>query len=141
MGGHSRPVVYAMLVALSLSALPAIAGASNSEKEQADTSLDDVFGWLEGEALTKIEVDVGSFRQPETVLSSPSTVSVINRATIDRYNFSSISEALRSLAGVDIYRTFFTRNIPTIRGILQDHFTNKVLISYIDYVFEVTCMK
>jgi outer membrane receptor protein involved in Fe transport len=79
------------------------------------------------EELLAIEIEVSS-TVPEDTFSIPSTVSVIDRATIELYGFTSIPEALSTLAGVTIHRTFETRDIPVIRGILQDHSADKVLI-------------
>ena len=72
--------------------------------------------------LLELQIDIGSLSGGETLFSTPSTVSLISRDSIERYNFQTVSEALRTLAGVNIMRTNLSRNIPTIRGILQEHY-------------------
>lgn len=88
--------------------------------------LDDLFD-LSLEDLLKVQVTVASTK-PETVLNSVSSVSVISREDINRYGFRSTKQALTSLAGIDVFRTYFKMSIPTSRGILQDHYANKVLV-------------
>ena len=65
---------------------------------------------------------------PETVFNSVSNVTVINRAMIEAYNFASVSDALQTVPGVMVLRTYLMHNIPTIRGALQEHYGNKVLV-------------
>ena len=65
---------------------------------------------------------------PETVFNSVSNVTVIDRAAIENYNFTSVSEALRTVPGVMVLRTYLMHNLPTIRGALQEHYANKVLV-------------
>lgn len=79
------------------------------------------------EELMKMNIGVASF-QEKNIFNTPSTVSVIDRSTIEKYNFTSVSEALNSVAGFSVMRTYLKRNIPTSRGILQDHYANKVLL-------------
>ena len=74
-----------------------------------------------------IKVFIASSK-PETIFDTPSTVSVIDRQLIEKYNFSSISEALNIISGFFVTRTYLKRNLPTSRGVLQDHYANKVLI-------------
>lgn len=64
----------------------------------------------------------------ETVFNSVSNVTVIDRAMIEAYNFSSVSDALQTVPGVMVLRTYLMHNIPTIRGALQEHYGNKVLV-------------
>lgn len=66
--------------------------------------------------------------KPESVFDSVSNVSVIDRRTIERYQFATVAEALETLPGVMVWRTFARRNIPIFRGGLQEHFANKVLV-------------
>ena len=79
------------------------------------------------EELMKMGIDVASF-QEKNIFNTPSTVSVIDAETIKRFNFISVSEALNSVAGFSVMRTYLKRDIPTSRGILQDNYANKVLI-------------
>jgi len=92
--------------------------AQENAKEYWDMSL---------EELLEIKIEVSSSRE-EVIFNTPSTVSVIDREMINRYNFTSVSEALNLIAGFDVQRTYLKRNIPTSRGILQDHYANKVLV-------------
>ena len=65
---------------------------------------------------------------PETVFDSVSNVAVIDRSAIERYNFASVSDALRTLPGISVTRTYLMHGLPTIRGALQEHYANKVLV-------------
>jgi outer membrane receptor protein involved in Fe transport len=76
----------------------------------------------EAEAIT-----VASAR-PETVFNSVSNVTVIDRDMIERYNFETVSDALQTVAGVMVTRTYSMQHIPTFRGALQEHYANKVLV-------------
>lgn len=66
--------------------------------------------------------------RPESVLNSVSNVTVISREAIERYGFDSIAEALQTVAGVSVARTYLMKRIPTIRGIQQEHYADKVLV-------------
>ncbi|PJA11687.1 MAG: hypothetical protein COX65_09865, partial [Elusimicrobia bacterium CG_4_10_14_0_2_um_filter_56_8] len=50
---------------------------------------------------------------PETVFNSVSNVTVIDRAAIENYNFTSVSEALRTVPGVMVLHTYLMHNLPT----------------------------
>ncbi|HBE88127.1 MAG TPA: hypothetical protein DDW67_03180 [Elusimicrobia bacterium] len=65
---------------------------------------------------------------PESVFDSVSNVTVIDRSAIERYNYASVSEALQTVPGVSVLRTYLMHNIPTVRGALQEHYANKVLV-------------
>lgn len=65
---------------------------------------------------------------PESVFSSVSNVVVIDRADIVRYNYSSVSEALQSVPGLSVIRTYLMHRVPTARGALQEHYANKILV-------------
>ncbi len=71
--------------------------------------------------------ELGSLR-PETALQRSRTVSVITKQDFARYNFQTIGEALRTLAGMDVWRTHFKKGQPTSRGSLQPHYPNDVLM-------------
>jgi len=92
-----------------------------------DRELDDELRFLRMERYLNVEVDVASTKA-ETTLHSASTVTVIDRQMIEDYNFSSISAAVDTLAGIEVYRTAFKHQVSTVRGVLQDHYANKVLI-------------
>lgn len=66
--------------------------------------------------------------RPETVFNSVSNVTVIDREQIERYNYESVSDALQTIAGVMIWRTYAMQRVPTFRGGLQEHYANKVLV-------------
>jgi outer membrane receptor protein involved in Fe transport len=79
------------------------------------------------ETMFDFKVQVGSAEE-ENLFNAPSTVSIIDRDMIRDYNFTSVSEAVQTIAGMAVMRTYLKRNLPTSRGILQDHYANKVLI-------------
>ena len=74
-----------------------------------------------------ISVQVAS-TEIENIFNAPSTVSIINREMIENYNFLSIAEAIQTVSGIAVTRTYLKRNLPTSRGVLQDNYANKVLI-------------
>lgn len=74
-----------------------------------------------------VNVQVASTGQ-NNLFSSPSIVSIINRETIVNYNFQSVGEAIQIVSGIMMSRTYLKKNIPTARGLLQDHYANKILI-------------
>lgn len=79
------------------------------------------------EELLKMGIEVASFTQ-KNIFNTPSTVSVVDKETIKRYNFTSIAEALNYVSGFSVMRSYLKRNVPTSRGVLQDSYANKVLI-------------
>lgn len=78
-------------------------------------------------ALLNTPINVSSTKA-EGILRTPSTVSVIDRETIRRYNIQTVSEALSLVAGADVLRTYLKRGIVTVRGVLQEHYSSKVLL-------------
>jgi outer membrane cobalamin receptor len=92
-----------------------------------DAELDDELRFLRMESYLNVEVEVASTKA-ETTIQSASTVTVIDRQMIEDYNFASISAAVDTLAGIQVYRTAFKHQVSTVRGVLQDHYANKVLI-------------
>jgi outer membrane receptor for ferrienterochelin and colicin len=92
-----------------------------------DTELQDELRFLRLEGFLDLELNVASTKA-ETSLQSPSTVTVIDRKMIEEYNFTSIASAVQTLAGIQVYRTAFKQQIATVRGVLQDHYANKVLV-------------
>lgn len=77
--------------------------------------------------IADVKLDVSSTRATN-IFETPSTVTFIDRRTIQKYNFQTISEALKTVAGFDMLKTSGMLNIPTSRWIVQDHYANKVLI-------------
>jgi len=80
--------------------------------------------------MQKIRVDVAasSGKNAQDLFSTPSTVSIIESSTIKRYGFTTVAEAVEVLAGISVPRTYLKRDVITSRGILQDHYSNKILI-------------
>lgn len=66
--------------------------------------------------------------KPESVFDSVSNVAVIDRRMIERYQFATVAEALETLPGIMVWRTFTRRTVPIFRGGLQEHHTNKILV-------------
>jgi outer membrane cobalamin receptor len=59
--------------------------------------------------------------------ANPGTT-VIDREMIEHYHFTSVARAIETVAGMDVLRTYFKQNVVTARGILQEHYANKVLL-------------
>ncbi|GAB4181733.1 MAG: TonB-dependent receptor [Calditrichia bacterium] len=107
-----KKLIFFMFVLIILSNIPVF-----GQETLQDMSL---------EELLNMDIRISSSKAT-TIFNSPSTVSVIDKDMIKQYNFLTISEAIRIVAGIDILRTYLKRNLPTSRGILQDHYANKVL--------------
>lgn len=82
---------------------------------------------LSFDQLLNIKVDVSSTLS-QTVFHTPSTVSVIDREMLRKYNFLSVAEMLRTAVGFDIYQTNNDDNVATARGVLQNYYANKILV-------------
>lgn len=89
-------------------------------------SIDDLFA-MSLEELLQVPITVSSTKK-ENIFESVSTVSILTEQHIQQYGFRSVGEAIQTLAGIDVLRTYFKKNIATSRGILQDHYANKVLL-------------
>lgn len=101
---------------------------SVAQEPQKDVNLDALMQ-LSIEELLDLNVNVQVVSTDgNDIFSSPSTISVINKTTIQDYNFQTISEAIQYVSGISVYRTYLKKNIPTARGILSDHYANKILI-------------
>ncbi len=119
------------LLILSLLLLPTISWAE-TEKVDLDNlvSMSSLQEEEELYSLTDVlmtEVTVASTKA-KSVFKSMSTVTVIDRKTIERYNYQSVAEALNTVSGFDVSRTYVKQNLPTARGILQTHYANKMLV-------------
>ena len=87
-----------------------------------------------GEALPRLTlddllnttIDVGTGRST-SIYDAPSTVTIIDRDMIEKFHFRTLSDALSTVAGISILRTTSRQEVITARGILQDHYPNKVL--------------
>lgn len=93
----------------------------------SDETGEEAFAGLSIEDLMKINISVASLSE-ESILDTPSMVTIIDRQMIQEYNFQSIAEALNLVTGISVLRTYLKRDLPTARGVLQDHYANKVLI-------------
>jgi outer membrane receptor protein involved in Fe transport len=100
-----------------------VAGMSVSAEEPGD----DDFASLSLEDLMQISISVASLKEA-SILDSPSMVTVIDRDMIEEYNLQSVAEAVNLVAGMGVLRTYLKRDLPTARGVLQDHYANKVLV-------------
>ena len=79
------------------------------------------------EELLSVKIKVSSVKAID-LLSTPSSVTIIDRSTIERYNFASIAEALAIVPGIDVLQTVIDWNVTTSRGILQNFYANKILL-------------
>lgn len=79
------------------------------------------------EEIMNIEIKVSS-TIGKRITQTPSNVYVIDNKILSDFNFTSVPEAVRIAAGVDILQSNIDANIPTVRGILQNYYANKVLI-------------
>jgi len=81
------------------------------------------------EQLLDLSINVKvSSSEGDVVFKTPSSTTIISRQQIESFNFGRVSEMLEVVAGVHIGRGFLKRNVTTIRGVLQDNYSNKVLI-------------
>lgn len=87
---------------------------------------DDPFD-LSIEELMNVKIDVSSSTSAE-LIETPSTVTIIDKETLEKFNFPTIAEALETAAGIEIYQTIIDRNVATSRGILQNFYANKILL-------------
>lgn len=115
--GLWKPAVV-MILWLILMPLPALASEAPETESFAGLSIED---------LMKINISVASLTE-ESILDTPSMVTIIDRQMIQEYNFQSVAEALNLVTGMTVYRTYLKRDLPTARGVLQDHYANKVLV-------------
>jgi len=92
----------------------------------ADTlSIDDLFN-MNLEELLNVQIEV-STNGTTDVFNTPSTVTLIDQNQIKLFGFTTIAEALRSVAGIDVMQTIIDRNVTTSRGVLQNFYANKIL--------------
>lgn len=74
-----------------------------------------------------VKVKVSS-SEGDVVFKTPSTTAIFTRKQIEQYGFQTLPELIDVLGGVSVSRSYLKQNIPTVRGVLQDHYANKVLI-------------
>ncbi|MBI4376551.1 MAG: TonB-dependent receptor [Elusimicrobia bacterium] len=89
---------------------------------------DDELASLESLLMGGAEVISVASTKPESIFNSVSNVTVITRQTIERFNYGSVSEAIESVAGVMVWRTYFLKRLQTFRGGLQEQYANKSLV-------------
>lgn len=77
--------------------------------------------------LMETPVEVSSHRATP-ILTTPSTVTVVDRKTLERYGLQTLSEAVELVAGMSKVRTTFFRDVLTSRGVLQEHYADRVLL-------------
>lgn len=126
---------YTLLIPDSLIATDAfeVDGMEILEIKKIGPDLIDIYvmevttGNLSLEDLMKVKVRV-STSGSETVFHTPSTVSVVDREMLKKYNFLNVAEMLRIVVGMDIYQTNIDDNVATSRGILQNFYANKILV-------------
>jgi len=86
----------------------------------------DVFD-LSLEQLMETKITVNAIEAKPLSLS-PATVSIITENDISRYGYKNIADAIETVSGFDVLRTFSINRIATARGILQDNYSNKILL-------------
>jgi outer membrane cobalamin receptor len=79
------------------------------------------------EDLLKARITVSS-TTGETILESSSVVSVVDRKTIEQHGYRTVEEALQSVAGITVMRSYLLQGMVTSRGVLQDLYANKNLV-------------
>src|SRR5215475_5681255 len=91
------------------------------------------------EDLLKARITVSS-TTGETILESSSVVTVIDRKTIEQHGYRTVDEALQSVAGITVMRSYLLQGMVTARGVLQDLYANKnrVLIDSVPVWHAVT---
>lgn len=95
--------------------------------QSADTlTIEDVFK-MNLEELLNVKIKVSSVEATD-VFNTPSTVTVIDENQIQVFGFTSIPEALQSIAGIDVLQTIIDKNVTTSRGVLQNFYANKILL-------------
>ncbi|MBN1982064.1 MAG: TonB-dependent receptor [Chitinivibrionales bacterium] len=82
---------------------------------------------LDLKSLTEIKINISSTKA-KVIFNTPSTVSIITADMIRRYDFKSVNEALTTCAGFGVYPTYHKKDLPSGRGILQNQYSNKVLL-------------
>lgn len=108
---------FQCLITVFLFAVPCIA-QSTDEENLEQLNLKD---------LLEIKIDISSAKA-KTIFNTPSTVSIITKDMIKNYNFKTVTEAIQTLAGFAVYPTYHKRDLPSGRGVLQNQYSNKVLL-------------
>lgn len=77
--------------------------------------------------LLRTPIDVSASR-PTTIFNAPSTVSILDRETLERFGVQSVAEAVELVSGMVINHPLWNRDIPTSRGVLQESYANRLLL-------------
>lgn len=100
-----------------------------SAQEYTDSLTVDELANMSIEDLLSINIGIGATSVVgNDIYKTPSTISVIDKKTIDKYHFRSVTQAIQTLSNINVSRSYLKRDIPVARGILQDHYANKVLV-------------
>jgi outer membrane cobalamin receptor len=98
-----------------------------SGEEQQGKKVDAANDEVSLEDLLSAKISVGSTKG-ETILESSSVVTVIDRKTIEQHGYRTVEEALQSVAGITVMRSYLLQGMVTSRGVLQDLYANKNLV-------------
>lgn len=77
--------------------------------------------------LMETPIEISSVRATP-ILSTPSSVTIVDRKTLEGYGVQTLAEAVELVAGMSKMRTTFFRDVLTSRGVLQEHYANRVLL-------------
>ncbi|MCP4149346.1 MAG: TonB-dependent receptor [bacterium] len=99
---------------------------AGDQKNEDDVSFREILE-MSLEELLELPITVSSTKG-ETLLRSSSTVTILDREMLERFNFRDLASAIEFIGGVDVYRTYFNQHLVTVRRILQDGYTNKNLL-------------
>jgi len=102
---------------------PRASGEEQQPKKKVDAATDEV----SLEDLLNAKINVTS-TQGETILESSSVVTVIDRKMIEQHGYRTVEEALQSVAGITVMRSYLLQGMVTSRGVLQDLYANKNLV-------------
>jgi outer membrane cobalamin receptor len=116
-------VVTAVGAFLMLAGLTPRASGEEQQEKKVDSSTDVV----SLEDLLKARITVSS-TTGETILESSSVVTVVDRKTIEQHGYRTVDEALQSVAGITVMRSYLLQSMVTARGVLQDLYANKNLV-------------
>jgi outer membrane cobalamin receptor len=98
-----------------------------SGEEQQGKTVDASTDVANLEDLLNAKITVSSTKG-ETILESSSVVTVIDRKTIEQHGYRTVEEALQSVAGITVMRSYLLQGMVTSRGVLQDLYANKNLV-------------
>ncbi len=110
-----RTVVCSMAIMLiTVATLP----ATSEDLNLMDMSLDDILN----------TVVVSAAKQEQTVENAPAIIDVISERQIRDFGATNLYDLIASLPGIEIMETYFGRTVLQFRGIMNLHYTNKVLL-------------